>query len=145
MKQLFSLFLILAAFSSSLAAAQLTLRWSDNSSNENGFTVERASASAGPFVAVANLPANSTSYVDTTLAPGTRYWFRVCAYNDAGKSAYSNTPNAMTLGDVPGAPGGADLTPPAVYTPPEIVLTLSPGNSVTVIAAADTTPPPPSP
>ena len=40
--------------------------------------------------------ANATSYTSSGLEPGTRNYYRVCAYNDAGSSAYSNEANAIT-------------------------------------------------
>ena len=75
---------------SALSASELKLEWNDNSKNEDGFQVERALGSTGSFAVVAKLAANTTSYVDTNLEPGTTYRYRVCAFNAVGKSTYSN-------------------------------------------------------
>jgi hypothetical protein len=118
------------------SAAQLTLTWTDNSNNENGFTVERAlglNATTG-FVAVANLPVNAVQFVDTTLADSTAYSYRVCAYNLAGASAFSNTASATTRDPLPATPSGPAATPPPAYIPP-IVVTLQAGQSLLVAAS----------
>lgn len=77
-------------------AAQMTLKWSDNSSNEAGFKIERATGSSGSFAVVATTDANVTSYVDATLADGTLYRYRLRAFNAAGHSSYSNVASATT-------------------------------------------------
>ncbi|HEU0005802.1 MAG TPA: glycoside hydrolase family 44 protein [Terriglobia bacterium] len=70
----------------------VTLRWSDNSNNEEGFTIERAVKAKGTtvFAAVGQAAANATSYSET-VASGT-YLYRVRAFNlTTGKvSSYSN-------------------------------------------------------
>jgi fibronectin type 3 domain-containing protein len=80
-----------------VSSTQINLTWSDNSSNETGFVVERATDSG--FTAgltTANLGANATSYSATGLSAGTTYWFRVRATNAAGASANSNVASATT-------------------------------------------------
>ena len=82
-------------------AAQLTLTWTDNSSNEAGFKVERKTGSGGVYAQVASLDAGATGYVDQAVTTGATYCYRVRAYNSAGNSAYSNeacaTPVNATL------------------------------------------------
>ncbi|MBI3902520.1 MAG: hypothetical protein HY306_06200 [Nitrosomonadales bacterium] len=78
---------------------QLTLNWTDNSSDESGFTVQRsagtgrsaATATYGPFTTIATptVTANTTSYVDTGLTAGTFYRYRVMANGFLGNSANS--------------------------------------------------------
>jgi hypothetical protein len=85
-------FLLLLAtlfFTTSAAAAQLTLVWSDASNNEAGFRIERR-ISGGSFAQVAVLAANVTSFVDSSVTAGTTYCYRVRAYNQQVVSAYSN-------------------------------------------------------
>ena len=78
--------------SGSSSSRVVTLRWTDNSNNEEGFTIERAvKAKATPvFSAVGQAAANATSYSET-VASGT-YLYRVRAFNlTTGKvSADSN-------------------------------------------------------
>src|SRR5687768_5641190 len=72
------------------SAARLTLTWSDNSTNEAGFYIERRVGTSGTYQQIASTGANSTSYTDTNLASSTTYCYRVRAFNSAGTSAYSN-------------------------------------------------------
>jgi len=98
-------------------AAELTLNWNDNSTNENGFLIERGLDGTN-FVTVADTPADVTTYKDTGLDPSTEYFYRVRAYNDFGNSGYSNIASATTpaIGTPPGAPGNLDLTLPGRLT-----------------------------
>jgi PKD repeat protein len=70
----------------------VTLRWTDNANNEQGFTIERAVKAKGTpvFSAVGQAATNATSYSET-VASGT-YLYRVHAFNvTTGKvSSYSN-------------------------------------------------------
>lgn len=83
-------------FATSAPAAQFTLTWSDNSSNESGFRIERATGSSGSFSQIATTGANVTRYVDSNLPASTLYRYRVRAYNSAGNSSYSNTVSGTT-------------------------------------------------
>jgi hypothetical protein len=59
-----------------------TLTWTDSSDNEDGFHLYRNG------VLLAELPANSTSYVDHTfIAPGGSIGYGIAAFNTAGESA----------------------------------------------------------
>lgn len=85
-----------ALFATAIGAFQINLAWTDNSSNEIAFLVERATGSPSVFTQVANVPANTTTYQDIGLAANTTYFYRVRGTNLAGLSAYSNTNNATT-------------------------------------------------
>ncbi|WP_457252759.1 S8 family serine peptidase [Pedococcus sp. P5_B7] len=79
------------------SSTQVRLAWTDTSSNENGFRVERCTGgSCTAFAVVASLPAGSTAYTSTGLKANTNYRYRVVAWNDAGASAYSNIATAKT-------------------------------------------------
>jgi len=68
-----------------------SLRWTDNSTNEQGFYVERAPSAGGVFARVGTTAANATTFPQSGVASGT-YLFRVQAFNTTtGRvSAYSN-------------------------------------------------------
>ncbi len=94
---------------SGLAAAassttQINLTWSDNSTNESGFKIERGSSVAGPFNLIFTAAAASTSYSDTALTSATTYYYRIYSFNSAGNSAVSTTASATTQANVPVAP-----------------------------------------
>ncbi|HEX8310190.1 MAG TPA: carbohydrate-binding protein, partial [Chthoniobacteraceae bacterium] len=71
------------------------LAWTDASSDENEFRVER-SVSGGPFTFFARPGANVTSATDTTVLAGIRYRYRICAANMAAPSAFSS-PAVLTI------------------------------------------------
>jgi predicted phage tail protein len=88
------------------SGTRINLAWTDNSTDEQGFRVERApdvAGAPGTFALITSPGANVTSYGNTGLANGTRYWYRVRAYNAAGSSAYTNVADATTL-RLPNAP-----------------------------------------
>ena len=65
------------------------LNWTDNSTNESGFYVERAPSGTANFVRIATTAANVKTYTNT-VSKGT-YLYRVQAFNATKVSAYSNT------------------------------------------------------
>jgi serine protease AprX len=80
-----------------VSSTQVRLAWTDTSTNENGFRVERCTGgSCTAFAVVASLPADSSAFTNTGLKANTNYRYRVVAWNDAGASAYSNIATAKT-------------------------------------------------
>jgi hypothetical protein len=77
-------------------AAQLMLKWADNADNETGFRIERRVEGASEYEWIATIDADVTSYVDTTVAGGKSYCYRVQAYNPSGSSDYSNESCVLT-------------------------------------------------
>jgi hypothetical protein len=70
--------------------SQVNLTWHDNSTNENGFQIERKIGAGGSYAQIASVGVNISSYLNTGLASGTTYCYRVRATNSYGVSAYSN-------------------------------------------------------
>ena len=68
----------------------VTLAWTDNSDNEDGFGIERKTGTNGTFAQIATVAANISSYEDSGLIAGNTYCYRVNAFNTAGTSAYTN-------------------------------------------------------
>ena len=116
---------------SSLAASATTssavgITWTDNSTNETAFAVER-STDLSSWIQVASTSAHAatgtTSYYDSGLSANTAYYHRVRAYNSVGYSSYSNTSAATTTDTVPAAPSDLSLsTAPASATTTDITL-----------------------
>lgn len=79
-----------------LSSSSVSLNWSDNSTNEDGFQLEYGlDNSFNPFSGTI-LEENSTSLVVDGLSPSTEYFFRINAFNDDGDSGFSNVRNAST-------------------------------------------------
>jgi hypothetical protein len=79
-----------------IAAGQINLTWTDNSTNETQFKIERKTGAGGTYSQIATPNANSTSYSDITVSANTTYYYRVRANNSAGDSPFSNEANATT-------------------------------------------------
>jgi titin len=90
------------------SSSQINLAWTDGSSNESGFLLERSPASSGPWSEIADLAAGSQSYNDIGLSANTGYYYRVCAHNVNGFSGYASA-NATT--DSPPPPPPAPQQP----------------------------------
>jgi uncharacterized protein (TIGR02145 family) len=73
-----------------VSANQITLDWTDNSTNETGFKIERKST-GGVFSILAMVGKDITTYRDNSANPATTYTYRVYSYNSVGNSLnYSN-------------------------------------------------------
>lgn len=83
----------------------VSLSWTDNSGDETGFLVERQDVSGGEWLQIASVPADTPAFRDTSMPPGT-VSYRVCAFNTAGESIYSNVVEVTTSVPVPAAPSG---------------------------------------
>ena len=75
---------------------RMTLSWTDNSGDESGFKVQRKTGITGTYSTIATTAANVTTYSDNSLIDGTVYYYRVCASNTAGDSAFSNETSGTT-------------------------------------------------
>lgn len=98
------------------------LFWSDNSSNENGFEIERSDSQSGPYSLVHTTGANTTSYNDFSTASDQTYYYRARAVNSGGNSGYSNVDYAITATVVPNDPSNLVAT---VGTSTSAILTWS--------------------
>jgi hypothetical protein len=75
------------------------LSWTDNSTNESGFKIERKSGGAS-YQVIGTTNADVTTFIDATLQPNNTYTYRVYSLNSVGPSiTYSNevTLSATTL------------------------------------------------
>lgn len=77
-------------------ATQVTLTWVNNAFNAAGFKVERRTGPAGAWGPIAAVDLTNNFYVDGTAGENTAYSYRVCAYNNAGNSGYSNEASLTT-------------------------------------------------
>jgi galactose oxidase-like protein/fibronectin type III domain protein len=101
-----------------LSSSQIRLTWTDASTNESGFKIERCKGGGCiTFVQIAQVGAGVTTYTNTGLSSGSKYRYRVRAFNSVGHSSYSSTAQATTSG-APAAPSNlaARLTAPREIT-----------------------------
>lgn len=100
------------------SSSQIDLDWTDNSSNESGFKIERKTESAGTYTQIDTVSTDVTSYSNTGLSESTQYYYRVRAYNSTDNSAYSNEANATTQAPSGGGDGGGCFIATAAYGSP---------------------------
>lgn len=77
-------------------ASTVTLAWTDNATNEQGFYIERSADGVTGWTRVGTVGANVTMFRDSGLNRLTDYWYRVQAYNADGVSAFSSVTPART-------------------------------------------------
>jgi YD repeat-containing protein len=79
------------------SATQVNLTWSEFSTNETNFVIERKTGASGTYVPIAIVGPNVTNYASKGLLQNTSYYYRVRAYyNGVGYSAYTNEVSATT-------------------------------------------------
>ena len=98
---------------------QVTLDWTDTSSNETQFKIERKPFGDPDtsFAEIATVGANVQTYLNNPVAAGS-YTYRVRASNAGGNSAYSNTADATVT------------VPPSPAPPSNLGATITAGSSV---------------
>jgi fibronectin type 3 domain-containing protein len=88
--------------------AQITLTWT-SSAGATGYYVKRSTTTGGPYTQIAT--PSASSYTDTGLTNGTKYFYVASAYNSAGQSANSAEAGATPVAPAPAAPSGLSATP----------------------------------
>jgi hypothetical protein len=72
---------------------QISLTWSFAGSGINGFKIEQSS-NGKSYSQIATVGAGTTSYLNTGLRSGRKYYYRVRAYTASTNTAYSNVASA---------------------------------------------------
>lgn len=80
----------------STSSSKVTLNWTDNCTDEDGFKIEQK-IGTGNFAEIATVGANVSTYTVTNLTAGTSYTYRVSAYNTHGNSSYSDEVTVMVV------------------------------------------------
>jgi hypothetical protein len=91
-----------------VTSSRIDLQWTDNSTNEAGFKIERSTDGVN-FTQVASAGVNQVTYSNTGLTASTAYTYRVRAYEGSNNSGYSNNATATTL-PPPNAPSNLSAT-----------------------------------
>jgi regulation of enolase protein 1 (concanavalin A-like superfamily) len=110
-----------------ISQMEIDLMWSDNSTDETGFRIERAVGN-GPFVPLTTVGAGITGFSDTSVLANTTYTYRVFAVKSGVDSANPavaapvTTPNspgitvtAVDIGNPSPAGGLTEVTPNKDY------------------------------
>jgi fibronectin type 3 domain-containing protein len=85
-----------------VSSTQIRLTWSDLTTAETGYQVERKPA-GGTYQVLTTTNANAVEYLDSGLAEGAAYTYRVTAIGTSGNSPVSGEANAVTLLGAPTA------------------------------------------
>jgi hypothetical protein len=80
-----------------MSSNEIDLNWQDNSSDEDGFQLERTTNSDFSTFITITLGTGVQQYSDTGLDPLLTYLYRIRACNSVGCSEYSNIATATTL------------------------------------------------
>jgi len=78
------------------SSSTIDLGWRDNANNEIGQRIERSVGSSNNYALLENVGANITAFTDSQLIDGTKYYYRLLAFNIGGSSTYSNQRLATT-------------------------------------------------
>lgn len=103
---------LVVAVNTTNPSSALTLTWTDQSSNEDRFLVER-SLDGTVWSLAGSVGAGVKTFIDSGLQPSTTYRHRVRAENSAGYSAYAGPTTATTQAYVPTPPGTPTSATPA--------------------------------
>jgi hypothetical protein len=105
--------------------SSINIAWTDNSTDETGFKLERKTGAGGTYAEIAgSIIANTTSFNNTGLAASTTYFYRLRSYNGSGNSSYSNEVSATT----------SALPPPAA---PSALAAIASGTSIIDLSWTD--------
>ena len=85
-----------SAATASLSGADATVSWTDNSSNETNFVVERSINSGSTWAEAGRTAANIVTFVDKNLPCATAVTYRVKALAGTSSSAYASTTAVTT-------------------------------------------------
>jgi len=80
---------------------QIALAWRDRSSNEEQFKIDRRQSGLTVWARIATLGADTTTHADPDLPAGTKFYYKVKAWNVSGNSPYSDAADATTQAGTP--------------------------------------------
>jgi uncharacterized protein (TIGR02145 family) len=84
-----------------ISTTAINLTWTDRSTNETGFKIERK-LEGGTFEVIGTTATNIATFSDKGLTQSTNYIYRVYSYNEGGKSpVYSNDLTLTTYSTIP--------------------------------------------
>jgi len=91
----------------------VTLNWSWSQGTGDpatGFHIQRSAIAGGPYTVVGTTTVGTLTYLDTTVAVGSTYYYVITAYNPGGDSAKSNEVTCAIPFQAPQTPTGLSAT-----------------------------------
>lgn len=95
----------------------MTLNWTDNATNEAGYAIYRSADGGSTYQFLTQLPANTVTYQQSSLLPGTVYFYKIYAVTEGGLSdplTGSQATNAISSITSNGT-GGGNWSNPATW------------------------------
>ena len=80
------------------AMSKAKLSWNDNSTNEDGFEIERKEETEVEWTLLNKVGADINGFSDTETGEDVKYFYRVRSFNQSGKSDWSNETNIVIKG-----------------------------------------------
>ncbi len=115
MRKLLTFFLAFGLCATAYAATfKATLTWADNSTDEDGFRIERSANPPATWAEIGSVGPDIVSFVDQPINPGETFCWRIIAFNVAGSSA----PSAEVCAAAPSTPGAPGTV--------QVIITLGP-------------------
>ncbi len=93
-----------------VSSSEIDLTWANTSASESGYRIEQSPIDDLHFTEIATVGPNVVAYSATGLSEGTKYYYRVRAYNAIAISAYCSEKQDTTLWNIPAAPSGLTIT-----------------------------------
>ncbi|PZR27824.1 MAG: hypothetical protein DI535_08735 [Citrobacter freundii] len=90
-----------ALVANGVSPSVISVQWQDNSANEAGFEVLRSIGNNTDYTVHKVLPANTTSFNDSSLVSNGVYYYKVHAINDGGSSSFTDEDSAITVNRIP--------------------------------------------
>jgi chitodextrinase len=118
-----------------ISKSAIKLSWTDNSSDETGFEIYRATAQGGPYTLIHTTAANVETFTNSGLAQNAPFIYRIRAIKASGASVYTNDAYASTfdqiiLVNVNSSPASGQLQASAPWnnlaTPPSAGISFGP-------------------
>ena len=79
-----------------VSSSEIDLTWTDNASEEDGYSIERSPDGSTGWAEIDTVGANVEAYSDTGLETSTEYFYRVRAYHDSTYGPYGEVASATT-------------------------------------------------
>ena len=82
------------------ATKEITLAWTDHSTIENGYVIERKQSPQTSFAVLDTLKGSGSEYVDKNVEQGQTYAYRIRTFAQSAQSDYSNEASLFVVVDV---------------------------------------------